>query len=308
MFVKSSQKILRGLGLLLVAAYFCAFTQPSSNMEIEGISLSSKAPGSSKIDLLDLDGLIPPSQIVKITRPKRLAYNNNQSHREWNDPDVELNSINSITHAQEVMQNKSGTCAICDLAASAGAELEIRRTTTRSMAPRCSALMDSNGKLGEGGRSLMSIMSESQYVDYYTRSNSLGAFCPKFNELSKPQKLEAWTWFWTALAQEEASCRVNLVHGTSYMKNGKMIVLNPREGYGLWALERDRNIRRSRGAACSNIGNIDGQARCSIDIMVKTQLSKGASASTQMGYWGPVRRESKDHQLMPHMRRFSLCF
>jgi hypothetical protein len=162
--------------------------------------------------------------------------------------------------------------------------------------------------LGEGGKSLMSIMSENQYAKYYTQSNALGSYCPKFNGLSQTQKLEAWTWFWTALAQEEASCRVDLVHKTSYTKNGREIILNPREGYGLWAMERDPNIRRSRGAACKSLKNIDGQARCSIDIMVKTQLSKGAPASGRIGYWGPVRREYKDHQLMPHMRRFSLCF
>ncbi len=213
-----------------------------------------------------------------------------------------------INDTQSAANQTTETCEACALAATGADSVHIKPATTRSMAPRCSMLMDKNGQLGSGGKSLVSIMSEPKYEKYYTQSNALGSYCPKFNNLSHHEKLMAWAWFWTALAQEEASCNVSAHHGTSYTKNGKSIVLNPREGYGLWAMERDRNVRRSRGAACNNIGSVEGQARCSIDIMMKRQLSIGDSASGKVGYWGPIRREYKDHQLMPHMKRFNLCF
>jgi hypothetical protein len=229
------------------------------------------------------------------------------SHKTSKSTDAEA-VIGLINDSQGVANQSTETCQACALAATAAESIKIKPPTSRAMAPRCSMLVDKNGQLGSGGRSLVNIMSEPKYEKYYTQSNALGSYCPKFNDLSHHEKLMAWAWFWTALAQEEASCNVSAHHGTSYTRNGKAIVLNPREGYGLWAMERDRNVRRSRGAACSNIGTVEGQARCSIDIMMKRQLSIGETASGKIGYWGPIRREYKDHQLMPHMKRFNLCF
>lgn len=199
-------------------------------------------------------------------------------------------------------------CVNCSIAPVAGQRSLLRPPTTRGMSKACSNLMNSDGALGPQGQSVFSIMAESKYVNYFTAPYALGNFCPKFNTLSKSQKLHAWTWFWTALAKEESSCNVTQRHGTTYRdKAGNLRILNPREGYGLWALERDRNVRSWRGAACSDISTAAGQARCSIDIMMKTQLSKGRTAGVNsMSYWGPVRRGNS--QLMPHMRRLSLCF
>lgn len=184
----------------------------------------------------------------------------------------------------------------------------LKPAKTRQMAEACSSFMNSNGELGPDGQSVMSIMASPKYAQYFTADNSLGGFCPRFNTLSDSQKLMAWTWFWTALAMEEASCNPTLPHATTYKnKQGQTKILNPREGYGLWALERDRNVRAWRGEACNNISTVEGQARCTIDIMVDRQLSKGRTAKMSSGsYWGPIHRG--DTQLMPHMRRMSQCF
>lgn len=199
------------------------------------------------------------------------------------------------------------SCRDCTTQISSRSE-SLLRPGSRSMAKACSQLMDAQGDLGPSGQSLFSIMAEPPYREMYTRPDALGSFCPNFNQLTDKEKLLAWTWFWTALAKEESSCNPTQKHGTTYRdKQGQIRVLNPREGYGLWALERDRNVRRWRGQACSNIGTVEGQARCSIDIMMKTQLNKGRTAGVNsMSYWGPVRRGHS--QIMPHMRRLSLCF
>lgn len=231
------------------------------------------------------------------------------------DDEVKVNSIDSkkaielISHSNLALR-KAGEpkCFNCSEAPVSGQESILRAPTRRDMSRSCSALMDSTGHLGASGRSIFSIMAEAKYSRYFTANNSLGSFCPNFNNLSDSQKLQAWTWFWTALANEESSCIVNRKHATTYRgRDGRVHVLNPREGYGLWALERDRNIRRHRGAACRNIGTTEGQARCAIDIMVKRQLSHGRTAGvTPKSYWGPIRRGKS--QLMPHMRRMKLCF
>ncbi|WP_413943231.1 hypothetical protein [Bdellovibrio sp. HCB-162] len=199
-------------------------------------------------------------------------------------------------------------CVNCSISPVAGQRSLLRPPTSRGMSKACSNLMNAEGELGSQGQSVFSIMAEPKYAGYFTANNALGSFCPKFNTLSKSQKLHAWTWFWTALAKEESSCNLTQKHGTTYRdKAGNLRVLNPREGYGMWALERDRNVRAWRGAACNNIATAEGQARCSIDIMMQTQLSKGRTAGVNsMSYWGPVRRGNT--QLMPHMRRLSLCF
>ena len=199
-------------------------------------------------------------------------------------------------------------CVNCSISPTAGQGNILRPAKTRGMSNACSNLMNGNGQLGPYGQSVFSIMAEPRYAAYFTASNALGQFCPKFNQLTASQKLTAWTWFWTALAKEESSCNLTQRHGTTYRdRNGNLRVLNPREGYGLWALERDRNVRRWRGAACNDISTAAGQARCSIDIMKSTQLAKGRTAGiNSMSYWGPVRRGQS--QLMPHMRRLTLCF
>lgn len=303
--VRGHRKLLRNLGVLLLATQLVAFINPRTDdmadlrklaEQYKDIPVQTPTVRSNKPT--------PTSSTSETSDLKTIAQ---QALSTRESPDL-INAIESINIAHRVIVTAPRSCAECDIAGVAGRELTIRAPKSRQMAPQCSMLMNSKGQLGSGGRSLFAIMSEEKYVRAYTEPNALGSYCPNFNNLSKTEKLQAWTWFWTALAQEEASCNSTKHHGRTGVKNGKTIILNPTEGYGLWALERDRNMRLARGKACSLIGSVEGQARCSIDIMMKTKLAKGASASKASGYWGPVIRESRDHQIMPHMRRFSLCF
>lgn len=174
----------------------------------------------------------------------------------------------------------------------------------RGMDNQCSNIMSGAGVLGPIGKNLVEVMTSPSNKAYYTANNSLGALCPRFNSLTEAQRIQAWTWFWTSLAQEESGCQTNKPHPT-HDKRGRRI--NPNEGYGLWAFEKDRNLRRARGSECSDIGTAAGQAKCAVSIMTKTQLSKRRSAGPFAGsYWGPVRRSQG--QLIPHMERFGLCF
>jgi hypothetical protein len=169
--------------------------------------------------------------------------------------------------------------------------------------------MDQNGNVGVWGESFLKILAEQPYSQSFAADNALGKFCPKFNSLSPERRLQAQLWFWTALAQEESGCDPNIIHQTHYAsKDGSTRRLNPRLGWGLWALEYDANVRaRSRGPACRDIKSVEGQARCSIDIMQKKHYNEGRTASVSRGsYWGPIHRGNS--QILPHMKRFEECF
>ncbi|MBO9667286.1 MAG: hypothetical protein J7501_10795 [Bdellovibrio sp.] len=227
---------------------------------------------------------------------------------------VEDNALNSaaIQQMSQAIEDgnqkvgKAEVCNTCNIVPTKTAKKPIIRKGTRSMSNRCSSLMNSQGKMGSDGRDVYEIMSEPRNKQYYTKSSSLGNFCPRFNQLTEDQKLQAWVWFWTALGMEESGCRPNILHGTRY-PDGR--ILNPRAGWGLWTMEKDRNIRRDRGPECSNISTVKGQARCSIEIMKDNQLSRGYDArSGDQKYWGPTKGRRADRQMMPHMKRFVPCF
>lgn len=176
------------------------------------------------------------------------------------------------------------------------------------LAPACSNLMDQNGDLGNSGKILFQTMNKPENKRHFTHDNSLGKLCPRFSHLSDEDKLQAWTWLWTALAQEESSCNATVIHPTviKNKKTGQKRILNPYAGYGLWALEKDKNIRAWRGSECSNIGTIEGQIKCSVSIMRKQIASRGTADIRSGSYWGPLHRA--ESQMLPHMRRLSLCF
>ncbi|MCM2281636.1 MAG: hypothetical protein NDI61_07295 [Bdellovibrionaceae bacterium] len=175
--------------------------------------------------------------------------------------------------------------------------------------PMCSNIINEEGRIGTWGQDIAHIMFEPRYIGGFFKSNALGKFCPKFNQLSTEMKTRAWLWFWATLAEKESSCDPKKPHSTHYYNRATRRTerLNPTPGWGLWAMEKDVNLRRARGPACYNIRTVEGQARCSIDIMNRRQLRRNHTASSDAeSYWGPVRRG--DQQIMPNMRRFQPCF
>lgn len=179
----------------------------------------------------------------------------------------------------------------------------------RPMASLCSSIMGSDGRLGSTGQAIVGIMSEPRYRQSFTAPNALGALCPRFNHLSEAQRLQAFTWMWTSLAQEESGCRSDVEHPTHVTnRRGQRRQINHFVGYGMYAAEKDRNVRlvlQRRGQACADISTPAGQARCAIDTIYSRQLRNGGTA-TSRSYFGPINR--RDAEMMPHMRRFSLCF
>lgn len=175
----------------------------------------------------------------------------------------------------------------------------------------CHNIMKPNGAYGEWGLKMAHIMNEPQYRDHYLNGNALGEFCPKFASMSREMKLKAWTWFWTVLAMRESSCELTKEHPTHVWsrRQQRMIYINPNLGYGLWAAEKDRNLRADRGPGCSNIASFEGQARCAVDTMFKTQLRRGQTASnSDLKYWGPTYNARRATEIAPRMRRFTACF
>ncbi|MFP5519748.1 MAG: hypothetical protein ACLGGX_07585 [Bdellovibrionia bacterium] len=228
-------------------------------------------------------------------------------------PEAKAQAVNSISQAQinvdRINQKEvlcSGTCGTKIIDTSTVKAL-ISPRQVRPQARLCNQIMSAKGQVGEIGSDVISIMAEDKYRQTFTRNNAMGSLCPKFSHLNEEQKLFVWSWFWTALASEESSCKSDVAHPVTYKnKQGEVKILNPYPGYGLWALEKDRNIREWRGSACANIGTPAGQARCAIDIMSKQIKSKGTADVRSGSYWGPVHRASQ--QLVPHMKRLSLCF
>jgi hypothetical protein len=257
-----------------------------------------------------------PENWDKATKTRDVA--NAQAARTEKDVPAAVEVEEKSSHAAQMQQAKdameSGTqkisqkanCDSCTTVPTKVAKKPIIRKGTRSMSSRCSSLMNSQGKMGADGQTIYNIMASERNVKYYTQNSALGNFCPRFNSLSSADKLQAWVWFWTALGHEESGCRPNLPHGTRF-PDGR--ILNPRAGWGMWTMEKDRNVRRDRGPECSNISSVAGQARCSVEIMKDNQLSRGYDArSGDQRYWGPTKGRRADRQMMPHMKRFVPCF
>ena len=237
--------------------------------------------------------------------PTPVEYENSADASDDDDEaqSSELSAVATIDETNKRLQktdNNDGICADCTVASSGNRSL--LRPATRSMAPACNKFMNSDGQVGSSGQIIYNTLNSSSNRAAFTKRNAMGKLCPKFNQLSDGDKLLAWTWFWTALAREESACNVQVVHATR--SGGR--VINPRVGYGLWALEKSSSVRRWRGSECSNVSDTRGQARCAIEIMKDTQLEDGDSAYDSGSYWGPVRRAQR--QIIPHMKRLTLCF
>jgi hypothetical protein len=207
-----------------------------------------------------------------------------------------------LTTVQSAKPAPVSTSALTILSPAASRKKAARGTFP--MAEACSNIISSKGKIGSWGQDIADVMLSKKYRTSFLDLQSLGPFCPRYKSLSDTDKIRAWLWFWAALADAESDCRSNAYHGT-HLADGTR--LNPRVGHGLWAMEKDANIRQSRGAACFNIQTVRGQATCTIDIMKETQFDRGFSAYYRAAsYWGPIRRAPTD--LMPYMKRLKGCF
>lgn len=238
-------------------------------------------------------------------------------------------ALDAISSGMEAIKNvpiptTRPECKECSVSVTAAAEADDVDTVdvTRGaiqMNPRCATFINRHGEFGRLGKKAMSIMSQPKYIDLFTKNNALGDYCPRFNQLADSEKLQAWTWYWGSLANEETQCLIDIVHQT-HTKTGAR--LNPTVGYGLFAAEKDdyyRVVTQGRGRACKDIKTGEGQLLCAIDTMAMRTLDRGRNARNDGSiYWGPSRPYKCDKkgrckdrglkQMMPHMKRFKACF
>lgn len=195
---------------------------------------------------------------------------------------------------------------------SAGAQREVnykRFRDGKKMNLQCRSIIDQDYVPGSTGELLLNYMRQQPYAStFFNSSSGLREFCPKFGNLSRVNQERAWLWFWAVLANEESGCNPNKYHPTHVKKrNGKLIRINNKEGWGLFAAELHPGDRNWRGRMCrGNIKTVSLQVSCAVHTMHDMQLTRGRGAQYSSSYWGPVRRSSK--QIGPNMKGFSPCF
>ncbi len=198
---------------------------------------------------------------------------------------------------------------------------------------KCDMLMDSSGRIGDWGRTLLSTMNSPPYEDEFHKPNALGQdFCPNFSRMTKHEQSHAWLWFWTVLGSKESGCNQNIHHRMIDDKGRK---INPTFGTGIWAFEKFGTKRKwrwesarkaGRKPACKYVNTIADQSLCAVDTMYRQLNSFGSADYHRTGmklnpYWGPIKdhytlRDRKGNrtvfgrqkQLVPQMKRFPGCF
>jgi hypothetical protein len=146
-------------------------------------------------------------------------------------------------------------------------------------------------------------MATSANRPYFTRDSSLTCLCPKFKSMSDDQKLDAWTYFWTVVASYEAGTTKGRADGKFCSPSVNHASIHP--GIGLWAMEKEQWRRNTRSSVCKgdiNKGSV--QAKCTVSIMVDTQLENGHSACYSGSYWSTVRNTAG---MKARMKYFKPC-
>lgn len=332
----SSRLLLSKIILLGLFLGFFLFAQPSYSVlatelavgtQVKVLEFSKLSPGlyATKIKVTD-------SQSSAFGKELWVAYQTNNPQLTFENPQIfntpsaqpistktnpapTLSSPRTTLPAAQTQQASSSTCVACSHADDSYQPFLPRTPSNgiRAMAKSCQAIIAPNGRFGSHGERIAEEISKSPYKESFLNLNSstnpLGRLCPKFANLDQQNKTRAWVLFFAALAQEEAGCRLNQIHGT-HLPSGK--VLNPTFGYGYWALEHYEYKRSWRGKACQgNITSIDKQVACTVSIMHNMQLSRGLpldARSNKFKYWGPTFSHRIDRQILPHMRRMSSCF
>ena len=163
---------------------------------------------------------------------------------------------------------------------------------------KCAKIIDQSGRVGPIGKILQNeILAE--YPAEFLDGQSLRPVCPNFSKMNREQQLQAWTWLWMVLANEESNCEPDTFH--PYQGWGTT------EGWGLYAAEYNPLRRLFRGFKCiGDIRQVDLQVKCAVSTMAKMQFGRGQKVLDDDSYWGPIRRYKK--QIQPNMSLHKACF
>jgi hypothetical protein len=103
-------------------------------------------------------------------------------------------------------------------------------------------------------------------------SSYMRSYCPGFDGMRPEQKLNAWVYWFTAVAAPESSCTVNIPHRRSLVP-----------GWGLWAAETSSSYRRRQGrldeCVRGDIRRYETQVICAVSTMASAP--SGAYWSTR---------------------------
>lgn len=176
----------------------------------------------------------------------------------------------------------------------------------------CSAYIDSNGKLGKLGKTIVSHMEALGPSTQFYSNDHLGmqAACPNWTGLSKEQKAYYWVWLFAAISWKESTCGAALTntaatHGTA----AGHLQLNLKRGDRAW-----RGGTTGDSCAAPDIKPAEANLKCGIEILNEqlkgrngiyegngTLFGRGAHA-----YWQHLKQ--KDGGLiMKLVRDFPLC-
>ena len=175
----------------------------------------------------------------------------------------------------------------------------------------CSQYIDTDGKLGPLGKTIVSHIDSINDPQYY-RNDSLGIqmACPNWVNLTKEQKAYYWVWLFAAISWKESTCGAALLnkkatHGTA----AGILQLNQSAKDRAW-----RGGDSGNSCAVPNIKPDEANVKCGIEIM--NEQLKGKSGvyegnGTVFGrgahsYWQHLRQK-KGGLIMDKVRDFPLC-
>jgi hypothetical protein len=161
--------------------------------------------------------------------------------------------------------------------------------SSKPMQAACNRVMSSDGRVWAMGRMLQRLMySNSAYRAAFMNDRALGAVCPRFRvqdpNRTDQDRLDAWTWLFAVLANQESSCDPHAVGDAS---------MNLTTPYGMWQLPIRQGNRI--GQECmGDITDINVQERCAV-FLTYFQISQYGSAVGSNTHWGPLRSTVDPH-------------
>lgn len=175
----------------------------------------------------------------------------------------------------------------------------------------CSKFINSNGKLGPLGKTIVSHINSIPGSQYY-RKDSVGIqmACPNWNNLSREQQAYYWVWVFAAISWKESTCGASVIntaatHGTA----AGMLQLNQNQKDRYW-----RGGESGNSCGVANIRPDEANIKCGLEIMNeqlkgKNGIYEGNGALFGRGahaYWQDIRKKDGG-MIMRLVRDFPLC-
>ena len=167
-----------------------------------------------------------------------------------------------------------------------------RQNKIQTMHATCGPIMDANWAPQEVGIALVDAMKK--YSEKFTENKSLAKICRGFPGMDSDQKLKAWVWFFTVMANKEHGCAHNLPD---------------KGGFGYWNANYPESIRRAKGPDCiGRIEDVHVQVTCvvkTVEIMLRA--NRGLLVPDGDQYFGSLYSSLVQSQIVPKMKMYPGC-